>query len=440
MIRAANVSSHREIRYLLSAFLPPLLIAALFAVGLAVDDRAQYEVDRMVNALTPETRPSLGVVQNFSYSDHFFGAPEALDSDDWSRLSLAAAEINTRVDRFTRSFDGSRSDALFPSSEDWPVAAVLEQILTDASPILQKIKNSANDPEGRIRVGDPIVRLLMHRIRLAVYQDDPAAALEHLQAIHHVTQRSRCSCHEAKFALRTLYSAINESLAIGFWQTPEFVARLQEWVDEPLPIKSAGLKQLQEGYSGTVATIDRDRRHQNALGRWEVHTPNRFYVYLLTDYWDEMKQAWEANPLQIHQLLDDSQTRGWSDLTIVGMPNADRREYRSVGSPWRVRNHLTELAETEYQRLITSALVAIKQYHLEAGKWPRNLNELTTDGRWWRLWHPEIERTLQLLPTSNGDHAVLRRPRDLVLAISPNLDTITSSGAHYAWFEEDMVK
>jgi hypothetical protein len=372
-----TMKEHQERNYLSLGLGPPLLLILLLVGGLIREYRAATIVDSRSAKLRSELASAVhetSAIETDQADEPTHG--DANDRDEWLRLALATREIINQVNFWGRDLPGPSKQFLLAPGSEWEHAAVVEAILTDAAPIIERMieligSQSWDKIESRDEIEFPMLELLKHRLRLTIYLSDHDRALETLEALHQFDNR-------LAQASANVYQLIVESIGIGFWQTTEHTQRIRRLIADPVDSPPV-LEDIQRQRSESVLASIAWQRHglpDNVTGRhnFPFRVPPTAQLHWLDELASFAAVADAGSIRHFRELTHPEDSVGGLDLmTITGAPFADVRAYEIGGYPyWSVWG----LPSLEFSRYLALTLVAIKQYQLKYGQWPASESQL----------------------------------------------------------------
>ena len=367
-----------ERRYLWAVMLPTILVLAVLTIGVGKEAYSYHQLQTQFGELSKDQRPSLSTVWHHE-------ANQADINDEQvhqTRLLLAGNELRRRLQSFTNSNEIPQH-RLVELGISWPGVGVAKQIRDAAEPILQQmlkidVQQSATDFRF-VAIG-----LVQNNLSIAVYEDDHQQALEALKQLSQVVQPNRSEWIQPTRYFDKYDEAIRRTLEVGFWQTADQVRELRLQLDS-VPIPSFPSQQQRDLKAIARAAFEiadrKDMEWAYSRSMYPFGVPYEAQWYCLNP--ERQAQATPTSKFLEHavQLMSKSDIGGGlNEMTILGAPYADLRDYQIGWLHGKDESRVLSLAMHEYRRLTTDVLLAIKQFQLEHKRWPTHLGELAKVG------------------------------------------------------------
>jgi hypothetical protein len=370
------LSGRNERNYLMFALVPPVLVAVLFAAGFFKERRAARFVHAALGDLNADQRMSLASL----YSGRHDAPAGTRTQDAWSRLELAAEEMDNRLSYFSRGLPIE----IVPPGAEWEQAAFVEKIVEDSAPIYEQLDVliELDDPTVSLR---SLERLMLAKLRVAIFEDDSDQAVQVLKRIRDLADRASPNYGNPNQLLAEHRNAILQTLAVGFWQNPDHLRSLRSQVSKPMNLDEYWRTMTQnqraaiQSYIGLVNRSDDLYRFNGDLTPYEVPGEALRYWLGTIELSDTDQKVGSNEHFKQIRSLDDEKG-GFRTMTITGIPFADGRSYELGWMGSRLDHIAFAIADHQYQQHVTLTLIAIKQFQLDTGRWPSDLSELGNIG------------------------------------------------------------
>jgi hypothetical protein len=389
-----------ELAYLLAVVSPLLLLVVLFVLGSLRETAAEARFESVVTRLKSEGVPT----DNHSSTISFDQRLSKKYSIQWQDVLVAQRELNAR---FTDMYISIHESEEIPRpNEPWDIEPIARRYTDEAKPIFDALDELV--AEGNL-VWQPLVwqgfgtllpeiqelrdliRLLAVKFRLAVHQGDQAGAMQALELILGVNrafdwQICLISDFVAIAHLSTHRSLIRQSLEVGFWKDEQQIQKLREQLSIRDDYDARWL-QMVAGEQAMLAEELSTSFGNTGLSVFPFGVPAATKVSVL----ETIRLAGEIKGVgtidHVRAIENDIEqvsrrspsTSPTSSFTIVGIPFA-----LSEGPTGMLSSSYTVASQVylrdAMERRWTLAAVAIKQFQIQEGRWPDELNELTRVG------------------------------------------------------------
>ncbi len=281
----------------------------------------------------------------------------------------------------------------------WPEEARAAEFLLHIQPLLDEVKQleefprpiwmprlPTNNPLRKANVARPyhIEEVLRLAFDHAVYHQDSERAMQVLRSLgslHESTDWGPGAYEEAILhSKQSLYAMVNRSMVSGIWSKSQ-LQELRRQVAEPLDLSQRWRRVIALGIVGYAQWVD-------SRGLMDIRS-EVLHVIRSQRYWRTVFDgSFESVGQRIHKLTVPMDFKLTDPTAYERVQTKQEPNERESFLPTLVFGLIEDLFNVELLRRQTLVVIAIKEYQMANGYWPRQLDDLEAFGLTADDWSP----------------------------------------------------
>ncbi|TWT66360.1 hypothetical protein [Allorhodopirellula solitaria] len=381
-------SRRSETSYLALALLPLLIVGGLLLYGFSQQWFARHTVEAELANLHADGKP-MNVATQLAERVH----DSSLNKDtQWKDLDAAVSFMQYKYDEAFRLLE--ETDGLVPASEPWPAAQLAKDYHEEAVPLIDRMREllaetHAEQGSSPTWLTVPVYgngnwsgdNLLEQEFRYAYHEGDSAYAAELLEL--------SVAAGKAAMGIENVappYELIHRSLEHDFWQADDLrrLRRLlsghvdrevlwRQYLDNKLALFLDKIETLNE-------SDHYDRRNSPNILPFGIASTEIARNLRMYSAYDRLQGAGTRQHVMAARAVSDRQEKDLARAAVAGLSSIPLATSSAITDFYFMDNRAEHLARDEMEQRRTVTAVAIKQFQLQEGRWPRSLAELTQVG------------------------------------------------------------